>query len=153
MECLSRSPDKPVVDRANRPACFFKMVSPSYFKALGMTLNKGRGLTERDVKGTPPVTVINQTMATKYFPNEEPLGKRILIQDIVPGKTMLGPEIAWEIVGIVKDEKVGNLDDTRDNPGIYVSNEQSPTFQQAIIVRAAMDPNGLFQWLPARFTR
>ena len=43
--------DKPIVDRSNRKACFFKMVTPSYFKTLGMTLKKGRGLSERDTKG------------------------------------------------------------------------------------------------------
>ena len=137
---------KPMVDRANRKACFFKMVSPSYFTALEMTLKKGRGLSERDVKGAPPVTVINETMARKYFPHEDPIGKRILIQQIVPGKTELGPEIAWEVVGIVKDEKVGNLDDKKDdNPGVYVSNEQSPVFFQSLVVRAAMDPRVLQQ--------
>lgn len=136
---------KPTVDRANRKPCFFKMVSPSYFAALGMTLKRGRGLNERDLKGSPPVTVINETMARKYFPHEEPVGKRILIQEIVPGKTVLGPEIAWEVVGVVKDEKVGDLDSTMDNPGMYVSNEQSPTFYQALVVRAAMDPLALQQ--------
>jgi predicted permease len=137
--------DKPIIDRANRKPCFFKMVSPSYFTTLGMTLKKGRGLSERDIKGMPPVTVINETMARKYFPREEPVGKRILIQQIVPGKTVLGPEIAWEVVGVVKDEKVGNLDETRDNPGMYVTNEQSPVFYQALVVRAAMDPLRLQQ--------
>jgi len=137
--------DKPNVDRANRKPCFFKMVSPSYFRTLGMTLNKGRGLSERDVKGTPMVTVINETMMRKYFPKVEPVGKRILIQEIVPGKTVLGPEIPWDVVGVVKDEKVGNLDETRDNPGMYVSNEQSPVFYQALVVRAAMDPLPLQQ--------
>ena len=137
--------DKPTVDRANRKACFFKMVSPSYFTALGMTLKKGRALSEHDVKGGPPVAVINETMVKKYFPNEEPIGKRILIQEIVPGKTQLGPEIPWEIVGVVKDEKVGNLDDVSDNPGMYVSNEQSPVYSQSLIVRAGMDPGRLHQ--------
>lgn len=137
---------RPFVDRANRKPCFFKMVSPSYFTTLGMTLKKGRGLSERDRKGSPPVTVINETMARKYFPHEDPIGKRILIQQIVPGKTELGPEIPWEVVGIVKDEKVGNLDDTRDdNPGVYVSNEQSPVFFQALVIRTAMDPAALRQ--------
>ena len=132
---------RPIVDRANRRNCFFKMVSPSYFRTLGMRLRKGRALSDRDLKGSPPVTVINETMTKKYFPDEEPLGKRILIQEIVPGKTQLGPEIAWEVVGVVADEKVNNLDDKSDNPGVYVSNEQSPTFFQAIVVRAALNPN------------
>lgn len=140
---------KPVVDRANRKACFFKMVSASYFRTLGMRFEKGRGLSELDRKGSPPVTVINETMARKYFPNEEPVGQRILIQEIVPGKPALGPEIPWEVVGVVKDEKVGNLDDTRDNPGMYVSNEQSPVFYQSLVVRAAMDPLRLQQGINA----
>ncbi len=97
---------RPMVDRANRQACFFKMVSPSYFPTLGMKLRKGRGLGDHDLKGTPPVTVINETMAKKYFPAKEPVGERILIQEIVPGKTQLGPEIPWEVVGVVADEKV-----------------------------------------------
>jgi putative ABC transport system permease protein len=136
---------RPVVDRANRKACFFKMVSPSYFQTLGMTLKQGRGLSDRDGKGAPPVAVINQTMVRKYFADEEPIGKRILVQEIVPGKAVLGPEIAWEVVGVVKDEKVGNLDDTSDNPGMYVTNAQSATFGQSLMVRAAMDPLHLEQ--------
>jgi putative ABC transport system permease protein len=137
--------DKPVVDRANRKNCFFKMVSPSYFRTIGMRLKKGQGLSERDAKGAPPVTVINETMVRMYFPDEEPLGKRILIQKIEPGKTALGPEIAWEVVGLVRDEKVGNVDDARDNPGMYVTNMQSPVFFQSLVVRAALDPRTLQQ--------
>ncbi len=137
--------DKPIVDRANRKACFFKMVSPSYFASIGMQLRKGRGLTERDTKGATPVTVINETMARKHFPGEEPIGKRILVQEIVPGKSALGEEIPWEVVGVVKDEKVGGVDDTRDNPGMYVSFEQSPVFSPNLVVRAAMDPRQLQQ--------
>jgi putative ABC transport system permease protein len=135
----------PLVDRANRRGCFFKMVSPSYFRTLGMRLRKGRVLGDRDVKGAAPATVINETMARKYFPNEEPLGKRILIQQVVPGKTQLGPEIPWEVVGVVADENVSSLDDKEDNPGVYVTNEQSPVFFQALIVRAAMNPSLLQQ--------
>ena len=130
----------PIVDRANRRACFFKMLSPSYFRALGIRLRKGRELNEHDVKGSPPAAVINETMVRKYFPNEDPLGKRILVQQIVPGKTQLGPEIPWEVVGVVADERVTNLDDKNDNPGMYVTNDQSPTPFQAVVVRAAMDP-------------
>ena len=135
--------DKPMVDRANRKACFFKMVSPSYFRALGMKVRKGRPLGDHDAKGAPSVTVINATMVRMYFKDEEPIGKRILVQEIVPGKTQLGPEIPWEVVGVVADEKVDNLDSKGDDPGMYVSNEQSPVFFQALVVRTAMAPSGL----------
>ena len=134
---------QPIVDPANRPACFFKMVSPSYFLSLGIRLRKGRGLNDRDVAGSPTVTVINETMARKYFPKQEPVGQRILIQQIVPGKTQLGPEVAWEVVGVVADEQVTSLDNKRENPGIYVTTEQSPVYFGGIVVRGAIDPTRL----------
>ncbi len=134
---------QPIVDPANRPACFFKMVSPSYFLSLGIRLRKGRGLNDRDVAGSPTVTVINETMARTYFPKQEPVGQRILIQQIVPGQTQLGPEVAWEVVGVVADEQVTSLDNKRENPGIYVTTEQSPVYFGGIVVRGAIDPTRL----------
>lgn len=136
---------RPMVDRANRQACFFKMVSPSYFGVLGMKLRRGRAIDDRDVKGAPPAAVINETMARKYFPKEQPVGKRILIQEIVPGKTELGPEIAWEVVGVVADEKVNGLGYRSDDPGVYVTNDQSPVYFQSLVVRTAVTPSSLQQ--------
>ena len=66
--------DKPIVDRANRRACFFKMISASYFRALGMKLRRGRPLGDHDAKGAPAVTVINESMERLYFKGEEPIG-------------------------------------------------------------------------------
>ncbi len=134
---------QPVVDRANRQVCFFKMVSPSYFRALGMRLRKGRGLGDRDMEGAPPVTVVNETMARNYFRGQDPVGQRVLVQQIIPGKTQLGPEVPWEVVGVVADERVGSFDNKMDNPGMYVNNEQSPVYFGALVVRAAIDPAGL----------
>jgi len=131
------------VDRAKREACFFKMVTPSYFRTLGIRVRQGRDLNDRDVAGAPPVTVINETMARKYLAHQNPIGKRILIQQIVPGKTQLGPEIAWEVVGVVADERVTNLDAKRDNPGVYVTNDQSPVYFGGLVVRASMNPSFL----------
>jgi putative ABC transport system permease protein len=135
---------KPVVDTANRRACFFKMVSPSYAAALGIRLRKGRFLSDLDRKGGAPVAVINETMAKRDFAGEEPIGKRILVQEIVPGRPELGPEMPWEIVGVIVDEKVGGLDDNR-SAGMYVPLEQSPSFNTSIIVRASMDPSRLIK--------
>lgn len=129
-----------VVDMSNRQACFFKMVTPSYFLTVGMRLRKGRALTDRDVAGGPPVAMINETMARKYFANQDPIGQHILIQKIIPGKTQLGPDIPWEVVGVVADERVTSLDNKRDDPGIYVTMEQSPVYFMNLVARAAMDP-------------
>jgi putative ABC transport system permease protein len=131
--------DQKNVDRANRRACYFKMVSASYFKTLSMRLRQGRLLADTDLHGSPPVTVINETMAKKHFAGINPLGKRINVQEIVPGKTALGDEIPWEIVGVIADEKVGGLDDTNENPGMYVTNEQSPVYYQAALISSSID--------------
>jgi len=128
------------VDRANRRACFFKMVSPSYHRTLGIRLNKGRTLAATDVHGAPPAAVINETFARRFFAGTDPIGQRILVQEIVPGKTQLGDEIPWEVVGVVADEAVGGLDSDRDrNPGMYVSNQQSITYGQSVVLRSARD--------------
>jgi putative ABC transport system permease protein len=132
--------DQKNVDRANRRACFFKMTSPSYFRTIGMHLLKGRPLSDTDRHGSPPVTVINQSMARQYFKDVDPLGKRILVQEIVPDKTALGDEIPWEVVGVVADEYVGGLGEkTEENPGMYVTNEQSPASYVAFAVRGVGD--------------
>ncbi len=131
---------QPNVDRSKREVGFFKIISPSYFHALGIRVRQGRGLNDHDVAGAPPVTVINETLARKYLANQNPIGKRILIQQIVPGKTQLGPEVPWEVVGVIADEQVTNLDAKRDNPGFYVTNEQSPVYFGGLVVRAALDP-------------
>jgi predicted permease len=131
--------DRETVDRARRSGGFFKMVSPSYFSTLGITLRKGRLLTPNDTAGAPPVTVINETLAEREFKDENPIGRRILVQRIVPGKTALGDEISWEIVGVIADEKISGLNDERSG-GMYVSNRQSPVYGVSLVVRADLDP-------------
>lgn len=64
--------------------------------------------------------MINERLAKREFGDKNPIGERLLIQEIVPGKTELGPEIAWEIVGVVRDEKVNGVIDTQST-GVYVS--------------------------------
>jgi putative ABC transport system permease protein len=127
-----------------RPICGFKMVSPKYFDTVGMRLIKGRGLDESDVAGAAPVTVINETMAKTYFKGEDPIGKRILIRQLVFGKAGRGPDVAWQVVGVVNDEKVGGrgggigLDE--DVPVVYVTFYQNPGIGNSLVIRAAMNP-------------
>ena len=131
-----------VIDRANRRPAFFKVVSPSYFDALGIKLRAGRVLSDRDTAGAPPVALINETLARREFADEDPIGHRILAREIVPGKTEFGREIAWEIVGVVAGERITGLGD-EISAGMYVSNQQSPTYGINLIVRAGMPPQSL----------
>jgi len=132
---------RPFVELSKRPACGFKSVTPSYLAATGMRLRKGRWLKDTDTAGAIPVTVINETMASRYFKDEDPLGKRILIKEIIPGQPALGPEIPWEVVGVVVDEKAYGLDDS--SAGLYVSYKQSPNLNTALVVRGLIEPEHL----------
>ncbi|HUI43445.1 MAG TPA: ABC transporter permease, partial [Terriglobia bacterium] len=138
---------RPFVDIANRPSAGFKPVSPSYLATLGMRLLKGRWLAETDTAGTPPVAVINATMSQRYFKGQDPIGQRILIQEIIPGQPALGPEIAWEVVGVVADEKAFSLDGS--SSGMYVSYKQGPNTRMSLVVRGAMDPTLLVKSIQA----
>jgi len=130
---------KPVVDRANRQGRPYKIVSSSYFSTLGIRLLKGRFLNEHDRKGGANAMVINNRFANTFFKDAEPVGQRILVQEIIPGKTQLGPEIAWEVVGVIDNEKLGGLTDDRSEV-MYVSNEQSPVYGMTMSVRTNLDP-------------
>jgi putative ABC transport system permease protein len=127
---------------SQRPVSGFKVVGPSYFDTVGMRLLKGRSFDESDVAGAVPVTVINETMAKTYFQGEDPIGKRILIRQLVYGKSGRGPDIPWQVVGVVKDEKVGGkvYSFTEDIPVVYVTFYQSPGTHNSLVVRAAMNP-------------
>jgi len=127
------------VDRANRQACGFKMVHADYFRVLGIQVIKGRGLTDRDVKGAPPVAVINQSFVKRFMADKDPIGQHLLIQDIIPGQPQLGPEIPWEIVGVIADERTSSLEGTV-RPGVYVPIEQSPSVFVSVVVRSAVEP-------------
>jgi putative ABC transport system permease protein len=131
-----------LADPINRRPAFFKIISPSYFDALGITVRAGRGLNDDDRTGAPPVVVINETLARREFPDEDPIGRRILVQQIVPGGTRFGGEIAWEIVGVIAGERITGLGEAID-AGMYVSNQQSPTYRTSLIVRAGMPPQSL----------
>jgi putative ABC transport system permease protein len=107
---------------------------------LGIRLREGRELTDTDIADSPLVLVINESMARRYFGGEDPVGKRALLPRIVFGNRR-GPEAAWEVVGVVADEKVKSLRDF--SPGVYASYRQSPSLGVSLVVRASGDPGRL----------
>ena len=134
--------NRPVLDRANRNGGFLKVVTPSYFVALGLTLRQGRFLDARDSGNGVPVIVVNERLARRYFPNGDAIGQHLLVPRLVPGKTERGPDISWEIVGVVANEKISALNDD-DSEIAYASYEQSPVYFTNLVVRAVVDPSAL----------
>jgi putative ABC transport system permease protein len=101
------------------PNLQFRMISPDYFRTLGLPLSRGRGLTEQDREGSPPVAVINETLARTFFRGEDPLGKRIRLGSV-------DSPFPWlTVVGIVGDLKHYGLDD-ETRPELYISYQQPP---------------------------
>jgi putative ABC transport system permease protein len=132
----------PAVDRARRPIGDLKTVSPSYFRTLRLNVREGRGLSDGDRSGSPLVTVINETMARRYFPNENPVGQHLLMD--VASATQSGPhEVPWEIVGVISDERLTPFDDKREHAALYLTYEQSPSHFAGLVVRAALPPSAI----------
>ena len=89
------SPDGAPVPEGDRPmAVSYRAVSPGYLSTAGVTLLRGRNLTEADRSGAPPVGLINQSMAEKLWPNDDPIGRRVAWNT---GDTW------FEVVGVVGD--------------------------------------------------
>ena len=101
---------------------------------MGIPLLRGRLFTEHDSKGAPRVVIINETMAKQFFPDEDPIGKRIHVTN--------GPVIYREIVGIVGDVKQYGLDQ-KTPPQTYEPYLQEPFSFMSLVVRTAGDPTSL----------
>jgi putative ABC transport system permease protein len=126
----------------------FKEITPSYFATVGLAIVRGRGLTGADRKGSPPAIVVNEQFAEQFFPGGDPIGVHLLIQEIIPGQRALGPEIPWEVVGVVQNEHAGGLGD-HDGAGLYVSMEQGPAYGPSVVLRTAVDAMAIAEPLRA----
>ena len=111
-----------------------RLVSADYFRALRIPVIKGRGFTDGDNESSRPVAVINESLARRFFPNENPIGRRIDMQWKTHG---------WqEIVGVVGDIKHDGLD-LPSLPTVYASYLQAPDSGMTLVVRTAGDPRRL----------
>jgi putative ABC transport system permease protein len=119
------------------PRMQVRPVTPGYFETLRIPLRRGRLIAKSDRPGSANVVVISEEAARKYWPGEDPIGKRIRIH------VALGvPEREREIVGVVGDVKIRTLD-AAAVPVAYVPHEQYVSDQLTILVRAAGDPMAL----------
>ncbi len=120
------------LDPANLTAAGWQVVGPNYLQTLGIPLLKGRDLTAADVQpGAPPVAIINEKMATRYWPNEDPIGRRITLG-------LPRPDNPWiTIVGIAKDVPHRAVD-SRPEPDWYASRVVSPQRHRYLFVRSPL---------------
>ncbi|HEX2452960.1 MAG TPA: ABC transporter permease [Vicinamibacterales bacterium] len=122
----------------------FKIVTPRYFQTLGLRLVAGRLLDDRDTAGSMPVVVVNESFVRRYSPNDSAIGQQILVEKILPSRRGLGPRVAWEIVGVVADEKGSGLENPTD-VGAYASFAQNPVVGLGLVARGSGEGGALIK--------
>jgi putative ABC transport system permease protein len=128
---------RPDAKRGEEPESGFHQVSPDYFRALGIPLLRGRSFDARDLQKAPGVVVISETMARRYWPGEDPMGRRLSFGTSDKG------ELYWmTVVGIAADVLQKGLH-TAPRAEAYVSHMQWPSRYSTLIVRSGLDPAGL----------
>jgi putative ABC transport system permease protein len=114
-----------------------RIVSPGYFNTMGIPLVRGRQLSEQDTDTTPNVVVISETMARRYWPGEEAIGKRIAVGRIRK------PEDWIQVIGVVKDVRQFELT-AESKPQMYLTYRQAGFFDaQDLVVKTDVDPASL----------
>jgi len=126
---------RPVPDVGDQPSADIRIIDTDYFRALEIPLRQGRWFTERDTARAPQVMVINETMARRFWPGEDALGKRVTMKD-------WGDPLTGEIVGVVGDVKANGLD-TETGSMIYWPHTQFPTGFNRVVIRTTSDPSNL----------
>jgi putative ABC transport system permease protein len=112
----------------------YNVVSPRYLQTMGIPLVRGRDFSEQDDKGQPLVAIINETMARRFFPGGDAVGRRL----VYPG-LMSNPPRYLEIVGVAREGKYRSLRE-QDRPSFYVPFLQSYRPQMTLHVRTEGDP-------------
>ncbi len=121
---------QPEVPLAERPFIIIEAISPAWFKTMRVPLQAGREFTDADNATAPKVVIVNQALARRYWPNENPVGKHILV----------GRQNASEIIGVAVDVKNRSLA-LDAAPQLYLPFPQLPWGNMNLLVRTAANPN------------
>jgi putative ABC transport system permease protein len=119
---------------AERPEIDFRRASTGYFQTMGIPLLKGRLVTEQDITNNTGAVVINDAMAKRFWPGEDPVDKRISTA------TSSGQQTQWQtIVGIVGSVRHLGLD-VEPRPELYYHTNSNPPFGPVVVIRTTGDP-------------
>jgi putative ABC transport system permease protein len=116
------------------PKTTTRVVSPNYFRTMGVALIEGRYFTDEDHQSAPGVVVINSALARKLFGERDPVGRRVLFEG--------GEPKPFEVVGVVDDERAGELDEEAMSV-IYRPFQQDPWTKLNLVVRTAGEPDSV----------
>ncbi|HEY8227373.1 MAG TPA: ABC transporter permease [Pyrinomonadaceae bacterium] len=132
------------VQAGERPEIDFRRASTGYFETMGIPLRSGRLVTNQDVVNNTRSVVINEAMAKRFWPNEDPIGKRISTA------SSTGQQMQWQtIVGVVGNVRHLGLD-TEPRPELYYHTNTSPPFGPVLVIRSKGDPKALISLARAK---
>jgi putative ABC transport system permease protein len=138
---IARFEGRPPVAPSQAPVLNYFAVTPGFFSTMGMRIVRGRDFNQGDSPNSPMVAIVNQALVDQYFPNQEPIGKRLEIAFSTPPR--------WrEIVGVVANVKTTGLDQTTPTQ-VYAAYLQAPSFLTGltssitVVARTAQDPAAL----------
>jgi len=124
-------------ESSRNPHVNLEAVTPGYFATMRMPLRRGRAFTERDAEGAPGVAIVSEGFARRYWPGQDPIGKRL--KTPLPGSSY---DQAWlTIVGVAADARYREIQASRLD--LYLSYLQSPYGPRHLVVRTAGDPLAL----------
>jgi putative ABC transport system permease protein len=112
-----------------------RSVTPGYFAAMGIPLVRGRLFEARDIEGAPRVVIVSEEMARRYWPGEDPVGRRITFNNSIPldQQKVIGGPGSREVIGIVGNVRHLELDEG-DVPTFYTPHAQQPSYHTMTLV-------------------
>jgi putative ABC transport system permease protein len=125
---------RPAPEPSKIPVAFLRSIHPQYFDTMRIPLIEGRAFSDADSADAPRVAIINQTMARRQWPNEDPIGRRF---------SYSREQVSVEVVGVAADVKFNALGDATAYDEMYVPFRQRPWLTMTLLVRGSGDAASL----------
>ena len=126
--------DRPAPPPDERPIALTRSITPDYFRVMGIRLLAGRAFTEADTAQSPPVAIINEALARRFWPNSNPLGGRLTMD--------WTPSVVAQVVGVAATVKPESMQG-EEWPTIYSPYDQRPSPYVNLVVRTGGEPLAL----------
>jgi len=132
IETPYRGDDGIQVTEPDAPRAAFRVIGPGYFEAIGTPLLRGRDFTDRDTAEAPAVAIVNQTLAGRAFPGEDPVGRHLEL-------FLFGERRRFEVVAMSADTRFAGLDEPT-RPAFFLVHPQMPFLGVGVVARTTLGP-------------
>ncbi|MGB2715319.1 MAG: ABC transporter permease [Vicinamibacterales bacterium] len=124
---------------------YMLQVTPGYFETLGVPIKDGRTFTDADTESAPPVIIVDEKLARRFWGRNSPIGRRMYLPESAENLTTPGPNTRWfTVIGVVGEVRLTGLVSTNDRPGAYYfPAAQQPFRSITLVVRSATSPQAL----------